>query len=497
MGLGVGLGIAATEAQRYSALWQVGATGPAGSLRSAVLLFYLVGFLALYLAARKFGRGFFRNPVLLALLAVLGAAGTAMCSLSSLGIVEPGAAYALVQKLCLEAPYFIMVAYAVFLMEYEARDAMRAVAFGIVVAGGIQILVSLLAATPLAYAVTVVLAPLSCIVLFRLDVSQRKEDEWYASLAGDERSLLGGEGTGAAPAAPGAAPTALLSKTSLVWLMLALIAVSSVVVYIIHSQWVGIQDGGSASLLVQICAGLGVLLAGNILYFVVGTLRRESLPDFCFILILPVAVAALYLVSIVEGATVAVSTIPLNIVYATLLFFVWAVPFLYESSVPGLYLSLAAFFLKRLGILAGGYIVSSAASLGVDSPAVAFVALFILIALDVAYYFAEQFDPRFQKGGPAAASGGLGTSGGSVRDGYMEAIGRIAEQYRLTPREREILVLLGRGRTARYIAGELQMADATVKTHIMHIYRKLGINSQQALLDVVEEQVRSSGLSAW
>ena len=84
-----------------------------------------------------------------------------------------------------------------------------------------------------------------------------------------------------------------------------------------------------------------------------------------------------------------------------------------------------------------------------------------------------------------------------MRDGYMEAIGRIAEQYRLTPREREILVLLGRGRTARYIAGELQMADATVKTHIMHIYRKLGINSQQALLDVVEEQVRSSGLSAW
>ena len=490
MGLGVGLAIAATEAQRYSALWQVGAIGPAGSLRSAVLVFYLVGFLALYLAARKFGRGFFRNPALLAPLAVMGAAGTAMCSLASLGIVEAGAVYALVQKLCLESPYFIMVVYAVFLMEYDARDAMRSVAFGIIVAGGIQILVSLLAATPLAYAVTVVLAPLACIVLFRIDAAQRKEDEWLASLAGDERSLLGGEETTAAPAVP-------VSKTPLVGLMLALIAVSSVVVYIIHSQWVGIQDGGSASLLVQIGAGLGVLLAGNILYFVVGTLRRESLPDFCFILILPVAVAALYLVSIVEGATVAVSTIPLNIVYATLLFFVWAVPFLYESSVPGLYLGLAAFFLKRLGILVGGYIVMSAASLGVDSPVVAFAALFVLIVLDVAYYFAEQFDPRFQKGGPAAGQAGLGASGNGARDGYMEAIGQIAEQYRLTPREREILVLLGRGRTARHIAGELQMADATVKTHIMHIYRKLGINSQQALLDIVEGQVRSSGHSTW
>ena len=36
------------------------------------------------------------------------------------------------------------------------------------------------------------------------------------------------------------------------------------------------------------------------------------------------------------------------------------------------------------------------------------------------------------------------------------------------------------------------MSDATVKTHIAHIYRKLGINSQQSLLDIVEEHVGRS-----
>ena len=41
--------------------------------------------------------------------------------------------------------------------------------------------------------------------------------------------------------------------------------------------------------------------------------------------------------------------------------------------------------------------------------------------------------------------------------------------------------------------GELGMSDATVKTHIAHIYRKLGVNTQQALLDVVEDEVRTGG----
>jgi two-component system, NarL family, response regulator LiaR len=46
---------------------------------------------------------------------------------------------------------------------------------------------------------------------------------------------------------------------------------------------------------------------------------------------------------------------------------------------------------------------------------------------------------------------------------------------RLTPREREVLVLLGRGFPNKLIARELGLAEKTVKTHVGHVLAKLGV----------------------
>jgi NarL family two-component system response regulator LiaR len=56
----------------------------------------------------------------------------------------------------------------------------------------------------------------------------------------------------------------------------------------------------------------------------------------------------------------------------------------------------------------------------------------------------------------------------------------------LTEREREILTLLGQGRTNREIADELVLAEKTVKTHITNIFSKLHVRerTQAALLAV-------------
>ncbi len=65
----------------------------------------------------------------------------------------------------------------------------------------------------------------------------------------------------------------------------------------------------------------------------------------------------------------------------------------------------------------------------------------------------------------------------------------VAVSYRLTPRETEILSLLAHGRNAPYIQEKLVLSRNTVKTHVQNIYAKLGVHSQQELIDLVEEAV--------
>ena len=62
----------------------------------------------------------------------------------------------------------------------------------------------------------------------------------------------------------------------------------------------------------------------------------------------------------------------------------------------------------------------------------------------------------------------------------------LADAYGLTPREREVLGLLARGRTGVFIQGELVISYNTVKAHIKHIYQKMGVHTHQELIDLVE-----------
>ncbi|MFJ1739771.1 response regulator [Streptomyces microflavus] len=54
----------------------------------------------------------------------------------------------------------------------------------------------------------------------------------------------------------------------------------------------------------------------------------------------------------------------------------------------------------------------------------------------------------------------------------------------LSAREREVLVLVARGTTNREIAAELFISEATVKTHLTHIFAKLGTKDRAAAVAV-------------
>lgn len=149
--------------------------------------------------------------------------------------------------------------------------------------------------------------------------------------------------------------------------------------------------------------------------------------------------------------------------------------------------AIAAFLLSPLGMSAGPFITTI---------------LLVLVCLHIA--ISAKPDEMLADRQAAEQAEALGISASEIDDSSHapeakaprpESAGSIfksrclhaAQKFDLTPREAEILSYLARGRNAKYIADQLFVAERTIKTHTYHIYQKMGIHSQQELIDIVED----------
>jgi two-component system response regulator DevR len=80
--------------------------------------------------------------------------------------------------------------------------------------------------------------------------------------------------------------------------------------------------------------------------------------------------------------------------------------------------------------------------------------------------------------------------GSFIGKGIGLAIARKENGFGLTARELEVLALLPKGQTSSQIATILYISEATVKTHLASIYRKLGVaNRTEAVVAAIKHDL--------
>jgi two-component system, NarL family, nitrate/nitrite response regulator NarL len=104
------------------------------------------------------------------------------------------------------------------------------------------------------------------------------------------------------------------------------------------------------------------------------------------------------------------------------------------------------------------------------------------VAGGAAAYLSKEADRREICDAIAAVARGATILAPEVQAGIAREVRLRREEDRpaLTAREREILELTAAGRSAPQIARELFVSTATVKTHLQHLYEKLGVSDRAA-----------------
>lgn len=154
----------------------------------------------------------------------------------------------------------------------------------------------------------------------------------------------------------------------------------------------------------------------------------------------------------------------------------------------------ATMFGMGIGYFAGGMVYQAIANGELQVSSIAIVSVMVLVVtaflvlpegtfaqIAVRRPFEGKGSASETKKGPDDWAGASGA--GNPLEKSCDAV---AQDFRLTPREGEVLLLLARGRTLAIIMRDLGIAKGTAQTHIENVYQKLGVHKQQELIDLVE-----------
>lgn len=134
-----------------------------------------------------------------------------------------------------------------------------------------------------------------------------------------------------------------------------------------------------------------------------------------------------------------------------------------------------------LGVLLGSTVGQFLTSLAPFSPqALSLIALLATLAVLVSYMFIFSERDLITLTKPEKPE----DTERKVR--FYDRCMNIAEEYKLSPKEIEIMILFAKGRSSARIQEELYISRGTCTTHLRHIYQKMDVHDKQEFLDLIE-----------
>lgn len=113
--------------------------------------------------------------------------------------------------------------------------------------------------------------------------------------------------------------------------------------------------------------------------------------------------------------------------------------------------------------------------------------------MNLMYTYRRIFQPVFIRESekvvpPDPDSGGAPGKAVAPQKDLKQRIEEIRDQYHLTPREKEFVELIYRGKTNKEIAEMLFLSESTVKTHIYNIFRKMEVRNRVGVICIINEE---------
>lgn len=252
----------------------------------------------------------------------------------------------------------------------------------------------------------------------------------------------------------------------------------------VQSSWIDQQSNSIASFLLQISMAVGLLLGCGLIIVLIRFLWNKRCIMFFELLIVPLSLLAFYAAQASEALWFFYVPI-VDATYRTLLLFVILMPFLVKTK------NSFALMPIGLGVLIVGrapfsLLVSILPATVYAGVSVAFVTLGIagsITALLASGMFEDE-KPAQNSSQPDFAT---------WNNGLEHACDILAQERKLTAREREVLGLLAQRYNAPYIAKKLVLSPSTVKTHMRNLYAKLEVHSQSDLYLLLENNVKTPG----